>query len=81
MPEQISLLLPEPTPRQRLFLDCAIRFIQEKGYSPSMADIAETLKVTPAGARVQIDALVKKGWLCRVKGVDRSISLPQQRNV
>ncbi|ADJ25742.1 transcriptional repressor, LexA family [Dehalogenimonas lykanthroporepellens BL-DC-9] len=63
--------------KQRKVLDYLRRFMESHGYAPSVRDIADGcgLKSAPV-AQYYLDVLEKKGFIARMKGVSRSITLP-----
>ena len=63
----------EASPRQADVLSEIVRYRDERGYSPSLSEIAEALGVTKATVRQHVDALVHKGLLSKTDGVARSL--------
>ncbi|QTA38227.1 repressor LexA [Thermosipho ferrireducens] len=65
----------ELTERQKKVLDFITNYIQQRGYSPSIRDIARHFKITPRGAQLHLIALEKKGYITRNGNKSRTISL------
>ena len=63
--------------KQRKVLEYLRRFMERHGYAPSVRDIAEGCGLkSPPVAQYYLDVLEKKGFIGRIKGVSRSITLP-----
>lgn len=63
------------TERQREALLAIKRHIFEKGFSPSMAEIARRLRITESTATAHVAALRDKGFLEREPGKRRAIKV------
>ncbi|MBO8160555.1 MAG: repressor LexA [Thermosipho sp. (in: Bacteria)] len=63
------------TKKQKKVYDFIATYIQQKGYSPSIRDIARHFNLTPRGAHIHVIALEKKGYITRNPNKSRSISL------
>jgi len=63
------------TKKQKEVLDFILKFKKEKGYSPSLEEIAEYFDVSIPTIHQHIQALKEKGMLSTRKGEKRSISL------
>lgn len=62
------------TPRQRQVLEFIEAFVRERGYSPSVRDIAARFGlVSAAGVHKHIKALVRKGYLSKEALLSRSL--------
>jgi len=62
------------TKRQEIVLRYILRSIKERGYPPALWEIAMEIKIkSEAGAKRHIEALVKKGYIDKEKGVHRGI--------
>lgn len=62
------------TARQTEVLAYVKGYVMEKGYSPSMKDVASHFKFKSVNAAQEhVDALVVKGSLARTSGVARSL--------
>lgn len=61
------------TPRQREAYDFIAPFEKNKGYGPSIQEVAEALGVAWGTAGNIINALIDKNYLIRDKGVNRSL--------
>lgn len=63
--------------KQRKVLEYLRRFMERHGYAPSVRDIADGCGLkSPPVAQYYLDVLEKKGFIGRIKGVSRSITLP-----
>src|SRR4051812_11329654 len=70
----------ELTLRQREVLTFLEEFLDERGYPPSIREIAERLKVSGTlGVTKHLDALERKGYLRREPGSSRGITLTGRR--
>ncbi|KAB2909410.1 MAG: transcriptional repressor LexA [Ignavibacteriales bacterium] len=68
----------ELTEKQKLILEYIARFIGNKGYAPSVREIANRFGYSsPTAAKKHIDSLVKKGYLKTVGNISRGISLTE----
>jgi len=64
------------TPKRKQILDFIAAFIKEKGYSPSVRDIAGgTAMASSNAAQFQLDALERQGFIRRARDLSRSIAL------
>ena len=64
------------TERQSEMLDTIRSHIRRRGIPPSRAELAKGLKISnQAGVDRMLSALVKKGWLRLIPGIDRGIQL------
>ena len=63
--------------RQREVLHCIIRHIDDKGQSPTVAEIADACKTTVQNIQAALEALEKKNRIRREKGAPRSITVVQ----
>ena len=62
------------TKRQEIVLRFIIKSIKERGYPPALTEIAKMLKIkTPSGANRHVEALARKGYLEKEKGIHRGI--------
>ena len=67
------------TPRQAQVLELIKRHIEETGYPPTRADIAEQLGFrSPNAAEEHLKALARKGAIEVVPGTSRGIRLPEE---
>ena len=67
------------TPRQREVYDFVARFIEERGFAPTMAEIGEQLGVrSPATVHQLLSALESEGLIRRVPHASRAIELVEQ---
>ncbi|PIU45167.1 MAG: repressor LexA [Ignavibacteriales bacterium CG07_land_8_20_14_0_80_59_12] len=71
----------EPTKRQRELLNFIKRFKKEKGYAPSMREIAEMFHITVGAVRDHLDALARKNLLRKEPNLSRSLHvlIPDER--
>lgn len=67
--------MKEPTSKQKEVLNFIALFIEKKGYSPSVAEIAHHFDIYPNAAVDFVKALEKKGLLSVSRGRARGISL------
>ncbi len=66
----------ELTTRQQQILDFIISFIQNKGYSPTLREIAKAVGIgAPTGVRLVLEVLVKKKYIFRGPWRSRGIEL------
>lgn len=61
------------TIRQTQAVEFVRTFSQDRGYGPSIRDVAQHLGVGEATARGHLDALSRKGAIERTPGIARSI--------
>lgn len=65
---------PPLSPRQRDTLDLIKRYLAEKGYSPSLRELANSMGIRSTnGVADHVRALEKKGYIEKTKGRARSI--------
>lgn len=70
---------PELTDRQIEVLAVIRKFTKDKGYSPSVRDIGERLKIdSPNAIQGHLDALCKKGFISKTDGIARSIRIVRE---
>lgn len=70
------------TVRQAQVLDLIKHYIQETGYPPTRADIAQELGFkSPNAAEEHLKALARKGAIEMIPGTSRGIRLPEQLGV
>lgn len=66
--------------RQREILDFVSQFIQKKGFSPTLQEIADALELSSlATVHEHLEALVKKGIVKRYQGAVRGIKVLDQK--
>jgi len=64
------------TPKQKKVLELIYNFIEESGFSPSLADLKNAINAASNQAVLNfLVALEKKGYIKREKGEVRSITL------
>ena len=69
------------TPRQREVYDFVGRFIEVRGYAPTMAEIAEKFGLrSPATVHQLLSALESEGLIRRVAHASRAIELVEQKS-
>jgi repressor LexA len=67
------------TPKRKQILDFVAAFIGEKGYAPSVRDVASGCNLTsPNAAQFHLDALERQGFIRRARDVSRSIALTEK---
>lgn len=63
------------TPRQREIFRFITSFVREKGYPPSVREIAERFRIYPRAAFDHLKALERKGYLRRRSTVSRGLEI------
>jgi repressor LexA len=63
----------KPTPKQAETLQHIRDFIADKGYSPTVAELAELAGIHCNAAQDRIKVLVRKGLITRTAGTGRTI--------
>ena len=67
------------TPRQREVYDFVARFIEQRGFAPTMAEIGEQFGLrSPATVHQLLSALESEGLIRRVPHASRAIELVEQ---
>lgn len=61
------------TRTQAMVLRFVVDFVEEQGFSPTLAEIADGLAMSKRGAQVAVDALVQRRRLTRERGLPRSL--------
>jgi repressor LexA len=74
------MFLKALTPKQKQILDYIQSFINEKGYAPSLEEIANRFKKAVPTIHQYIGTLKEKGFLNKEENVSRGIQLKQKRN-
>jgi SOS-response transcriptional repressor LexA len=62
-----------PSPKQAETLQHIRDFIADKGYSPTVAELADLADVHCNAVQGRIDGLVRKGLITRAERISRSI--------
>jgi SOS-response transcriptional repressor LexA len=62
-----------PSPTQQKTLDDIRLFISQHGFSPTIQELCEMAGIANNAAAQRVDALVKKGYVSRRRGVARSL--------
>ena len=70
---------PQPTQRQREYLDFIARYIARYGVSPAEADIARHFLVAAPSANQMVQMLERRGFIRRQPRVARSITIVGDR--
>jgi repressor LexA len=70
---------PQPTRRQRDYLDFIARYILRYGVSPAESDIARHFLVSPPSVNQMVQMLERRGFIRRQSGVPRSITIVNHR--
>jgi LexA DNA binding domain len=70
---------PQPTRRQRDYLDFIARYILRYGVSPAESDIARHFLVSPPSVNQMVQMLERRGFIKRQSGVPRSIKIVAYR--
>lgn len=74
--------MSEPTKRQKQFLDFIEEFTEANGYSPSIRDIGEGLKLSStASVKKMLDRLAESGFIRRASSSARGIELIRKRSI
>lgn len=67
---------PDLTTRQSQVLDVVARAIEQKGFPPSVREIAEAVGLSsPSSVKHQLDALEAKGYIRRFPGLPRALEV------
>jgi repressor LexA len=66
---------PEPTRRQREYLEFIARYLLRFGISPAEADIARHFLISDPSVNQMIQTLERKGFITRQRGIPRSIRI------
>ena len=67
------------SPKRKRVLDFITAFIEERGYAPSIRDIASGCSTSsPSVAQYYVKALERDGYINRHREISRSISLPNK---
>jgi hypothetical protein len=66
---------PQPTHRQRGYLEFIARYILRYGVSPAESDIARHFLVSPPSVNQMIQMLERRGFIGRQSGIPRSITI------
>ena len=62
------------TKSQEIVLRFIIKCIKERGYPPALSEVAKMMKIKTAfGASRHVEALVKKGYIEKQKGIHRGL--------
>lgn len=61
------------TDKQRELYQFVVEFRSSNGYSPSLGEMAERLKISHQGASCHLAAIIKKGLLVKSPGKSRSV--------
>ncbi len=70
---------PHLSPRQRALLEAIARLTQERGYPPTLRELARALRVSsPNGIRQHLASLERKGFIRRDAGKVRGIVLTER---
>ena len=69
----VSIMFVNMTPKQKKVYDFIESFYQEKGYSPTLVEIAKKLGKTVPTIHQYVEALIKKEYLHKTKGTVRNI--------
>jgi repressor LexA len=66
---------PQPTRRQREYLEFIARYIRRYGVSPAESDIARHFLVSAPSVNQMVQMLERQGFIARKRGVPRSITI------
>jgi hypothetical protein len=70
---------PQPTRRQRDYLEFIARYILRYGVSPAESDIARHFLVSPPSVNQMVQMLERRGFIRRQFGIPRSITIVDYR--
>jgi hypothetical protein len=70
---------PQPTRRQRDYLEFIARYILRYGVSPAESDIARYFLVSAPSVNQMIQMLERRGFITRQSGIPRSIAIVDNR--
>jgi len=66
---------PQPTRRQRDYLEFIARYIRRYGVSPAESDIARHFLVSAPSVNQMVQLLERRGFIARQPGIPRSITI------
>jgi repressor LexA len=66
---------PQPTRRQREYLEFIARYIRRYGVSPAESDIARHFLVSAPSVNQMVQMLERQGFIARQRGIPRSITI------
>ena len=66
---------PQPTRRQREYLEFIARYIRKYGVSPAESDIARHFLVSAPSVNQMVRTLERQGFIARQRGIPRSITI------
>ena len=72
---------PQPTRRQRDYLDFIAKYIRRYGVSPAESDVARHFLVSPPSVNQMVQTLERRGFITRQPGIPRSITIVDQPRV
>lgn len=70
---------PQPTRRQRDYLEFIAKYIRRYGVSPAESDIARHFLVSAPSVNQMVQMLERRGFIRRQSGVPRSITIGDHR--
>jgi repressor LexA len=70
---------PQPTRRQRDYLEFIARYILRYGVSPAESDIARHFLVSAPSVNQMVQMLERRGFITRQSGIPRSITIVDDR--
>ena len=70
---------PQPTRRQREYLEFIARYIRRYGVSPAESDIARHFLVSAPSVNQMVQMLERRGFIRRQFGIPRSIAIVDHR--
>jgi repressor LexA len=75
----VNNLIPRPlTPRQKVVLDFIKEYLNRKGYSPSLDEIASHLGISIPSVHQHVELIQKKGYLKKDESQSRSMAPLQE---
>ena len=73
------MALTKPSPGQRRVLDAFVRLTRKRGYSPTYREVMTHCGYASTNVVAQqVQALVRKGWLCSEPGKARTVRLTRE---
>jgi len=66
------------TPKQKLIFEYIKKYIEKKGYSPSLEDMGRHFRLAKSTVHQHVEALTAKGYLRKTENISRSIELNEK---
>jgi repressor LexA len=71
---------PQPTRRQREYLEFIARYVRRYGVSPAESDIARHFLVSAPSVNQMVQLLERQGFIARQRGIPRSIVIVDRQH-